>query len=140
MSSFYDEERHDVARLLRPLAFRRRDLSDAINILKQRFEKSPDSSTAISSFSTILTRRSHTYDMMIVKPIFTQGELIAWTATSTHTADTGVLLRGARTKFFTKAFAFPSQDRRERRVSRGRISDLDGMCRDPQYVALMSKR
>jgi len=39
MSSFYDENGTMVLRLLRPLAFRRRD-SDAINSLKQRFEKS----------------------------------------------------------------------------------------------------
>ena len=32
--------------------------------------------------------------MMIVKPIFYRGDLIAWTATSTHTADTGGVLRG----------------------------------------------
>src|SRR5579884_3660575 len=30
---------------------------------------------------------SHTYDQMVIMPIFHQGELIAWTASSSHTAD-----------------------------------------------------
>ena len=40
---------------------------------------------------------AHTYDMMIIKPIFYEGDLINWVASSIHTADTGGTLRGVAT-------------------------------------------
>ena len=43
---------------------------------------------------------THVYDEMVVKPIFVNGELIAWTASMTHTADTGGVLRGGATEIF----------------------------------------
>ena len=43
---------------------------------------------------------THVYDQMIVKPIFHNEKLVAWTASMTHTADTGGILRGGSTEIF----------------------------------------
>ena len=43
---------------------------------------------------------SHTYDQMLIMPIFWEGRLIAWVASSSHTADVGGVLRGQATEIF----------------------------------------
>src|SRR3970282_2269122 len=76
--------------------------------------------------------------MMIIKPIFYRGnKLIAWTATSTHTADTGGLLRGAATEVYHEGIRILGL----KIVERGEFRDdvfrtLTEQCRDPQYVGL----
>src|SRR4029453_6051775 len=73
----------------------------------------------------------------IVKPIFYEGELIAWTATSTHTADTGGLLRGAAQEIFHEGICVPGLKSVEQGEFREDVfQTLTGMCRDPQYVGL----
>jgi N-methylhydantoinase B len=74
---------------------------------------------------------------MIVKPIFSQDELIAWTATSTHTADTGGLLRGGAYEIFHEGICVPGLKIVEKDEFREDVfQTLTGMCRDPQYVGL----
>jgi hypothetical protein len=75
--------------------------------------------------------------MMIVKPIFYENKLIAWTATSTHTADTGGLLRGAAQEIFHEGICVPGLKIVEKDEFREDVfQTLTGMCRDPQYVGL----
>ena len=62
--------------------------------------------------------------MMIVKPIFYRGDLIAWTATSTHTADTGGVLRGGAYEIFHEGICVPGLKIVENgRIPRGRFSN-----------------
>ena len=83
---------------------------------------------------------SHTYDMMVIKPLFHRGELIAWTATSTHTADTGGLLRGAASEIFHEGIRILGVKVVEKGEFREDVfRTLTEQCRDPQYVGLDMK-
>jgi len=94
MSSFYDEKGTMVLACSGHLRFAAAT-SDAIRSLMQRFSKTPGFHDGDQFFfNDPYVAGSHTYDMMIVKPIFYRGDLVGWTATSTHTADTGGVLRG----------------------------------------------
>jgi len=89
MSSFYDENGIMVLACSGHLRFAAAT-SDANKNLFQKFATSPGFHDGDQFFfNDPYVAGSHTYDMMIIKPIFHRGELIAWTAISTHTADTG---------------------------------------------------
>src|SRR5919106_6244494 len=137
MSSFYDEQGTMVLACSGHLRFAAAT-SDAINSLKQRFEKSPGFFDGDQFFfNDPYVAGSHTYDMMIIKPIFHRGELIAWTATSTHTADTGGVLRGGAYEIFHEGICVPGLKIVEKGEFREDVfTTLTGMCRDPQYVGL----
>jgi N-methylhydantoinase B len=80
---------------------------------------------------------SHTYDQMVVMPIYADGELIAWTASSSHTADTGGLLRGVATEIYHEGIRVLGV----KVVERGEFRDdvfktIVEQCRDPDYVGL----
>ncbi|HEY3223773.1 MAG TPA: hydantoinase B/oxoprolinase family protein [Pseudolabrys sp.] len=137
MSSFYDDKGTMVLACSGHLRFAAAT-SDAINSIKQRFEKSPGFFDGDQFFfNDPYVAGSHTHDMMIVKPIFYQGELIAWTATSTHTADTGGLLRGGAYEIFHEGICVPGLKIVEKDEFREDVfQTLTGMCRDPQYVGL----
>jgi N-methylhydantoinase B len=137
MSSFYDEQGTMVLACSGHLRFAAAT-SDAINSLKQRFEKSPGFFDGDQFFfNDPYVAGSHTYDMMIIKPIFYRNKLIAWTATSTHTADTGGLLRGGAYEIFHEGICVPGLKIVEKDEFREDVfQTLTGMCRDPQYVGL----
>jgi N-methylhydantoinase B len=137
MSSFYDEQGAMVLACSGHLRFAAAT-SDAINSLKQRFEKSPGFFDGDQFFfNDPYVAGSHTYDMMIIKPIFYKRQLIAWTATSTHTADTGGLLRGGAYEIFHEGICVPGLKIVEKDEFREDVfQTLTGMCRDPQYVGL----
>ena len=137
MSSFYDDKGTMVLACSGHLRFAAAT-SDAINSLKQRFEKSPGFFDGDQFFfNDPYVAGSHTYDMMIVKPIFYKKDLIAWTATSTHTADTGGLLRGGAYEIFHEGICVPGLKIVEKDEFREDVfQTLTGMCRDPQYVGL----
>jgi N-methylhydantoinase B len=137
MSSFYDEKGTMVLACSGHLRFAAAT-SDAIGDLMRRFEKSPGFFDGDQFFfNDPYVAGSHTYDMMIIKPIFFGGELIAWTATSTHTADTGGLLRGAAQEIFHEGICVPGLKIVEKDEFREDVfQTLTGMCRDPQYVGL----
>lgn len=137
MSSFYDEKGVMVLACSGHLRFAAAT-SDAIKSLFQRFEKSPGFFDGDQFFfNDPYVAGSHTYDMMIIKPIFFAGKLIAWTATSTHTADTGGLLRGAAQEIFHEGICVPGLKIVEKGEFREDVfQTLTGMCRDPQYVGL----
>ena len=137
MSSFYDDQGTMVLACSGHLRFAAAT-SDAISSLKQRFEKSPGFFDGDQFFfNDPYVAGSHTYDMMIIKPIFHKRQLIAWTATSTHTADTGGLLRGGAYEIFHEGICVPGLKIVEKDEFREDVfQTLTGMCRDPQYVGL----
>jgi N-methylhydantoinase B len=80
---------------------------------------------------------THVYDEMVVKPIFVNGELIAWTASMTHTADTGGVLRGGATEIFhegVRSCGIKLMENNKLRLDVFR--NLTEQCRDPGYVGL----
>ncbi|HEX6438691.1 MAG TPA: hydantoinase B/oxoprolinase family protein [Candidatus Binatia bacterium] len=137
MSSFYDETGTMVLACSGHLRFAAAT-SDAIRNLMQRFSKTPGFHDGDQFFfNDPYVAGSHTYDMMIVKPIFFRGELIAWTATSTHTADTGGVLRGGAYEIFHEGICIPGLKIVEKNEFREDVfQTLTGQCRDPQYVGL----
>ncbi|HWP24649.1 MAG TPA: hydantoinase B/oxoprolinase family protein, partial [Candidatus Binatia bacterium] len=137
MSSFYDDKGVMVLACSGHLRFAAAT-SDAIASLKERFAKAPGFFDGDQFFfNDPYVAGSHTYDMMIIKPIFFGGKLIAWTATSTHTADTGGLLRGAAQEIFHEGICVPGLKIVEKGEFREDVfQTLTGMCRDPQYVGL----
>ena len=137
MSSFYDENGTMVLACSGHLRFAAAT-SDAIGNLMQRFSKTPGFHDGDQFFfNDPYVAGSHTYDMMIIKPIFYRGELIAWTATSTHTADTGGVLRGGAYEIFHEGICIPGLKIVEKNEFREDVfQTLTGQCRDPQYVGL----
>lgn len=80
---------------------------------------------------------THVYDQTVVKPIFHDGELVAWTASMTHTADTGGMLRGGATEIFHEGICSTGVKLVENEVLRKDVFNLlTQQCRDPQYVGL----
>ena len=75
---------------------------------------------------------THVYDQMVVKPIFADGELIAWTASMTHTADTGGMLRGGATEIFHEGVCSCGIKLMENDKLRLDVfNNLTEQCRDP---------
>lgn len=80
---------------------------------------------------------THVFDQMVVKPIFANGLLVAWTASMTHTADTGGVLRGGATEIFHEGVRSSGIKLVEGGVLRNDVfRNLTEQCRDPQYVGL----
>ena len=137
MSSFYDPEGTMVLACSGHLRFAAAS-SDAIKTLILWFSHSPGFHEGDQFFfNDPYVAGSHTYDMMIIKPIFYQGELIAWVATSTHTADTGGLLRGGATEIYHEGIRILGLKVVERGEFREDVfKTLTQQCRDPDYVGL----
>jgi N-methylhydantoinase B len=137
MSSFYDAKGTMVLACSGHLRFAAAT-SDAIKVLIDWFGKSPGFYDGDQIFfNDPYVAGSHTYDMMIIKPIFYMGELIAWVATSTHTADTGGLLRGGAYEIFHEGIRILGLKVVERGEFREDVfRTLTEQCRDPQYVGL----
>src|SRR3990172_1321322 len=112
--------------------------SDAIRVLMEWFGQSPGFFDGDQIFfNDPYVAGSHTYDMMIIKPVFYQGKRIAWTASSTHTADTGGLLRGGAYEIFHEGIRILGLKLVEKGEFREDIfKSLTEQCRDPQYVGL----
>ncbi|MDB5593584.1 MAG: hypothetical protein JWM36_545 [Hyphomicrobiales bacterium] len=80
---------------------------------------------------------THVYDQMVVKPIFAEGQLIAWTASMTHTADNGGTLRGGATEIFHEGVRSCGIKLMENNEIRSDVfRNLVEQCRDPEYVGL----
>lgn len=112
--------------------------SDAIKKLIQWFGKSPGFLDGDQIFQNDpYTAGAHTYDQMVVKPIFYRGRLIAWTASSSHTADVGGPLRGGATEIFHEGIRILGLKVVERGEFREDVfQTIVQQCRDPQYVGL----
>src|SRR3972149_5040479 len=138
MSSFYDAEGTMVLACSGHLRFAAAT-SQAITRLVQWFSQCPGFHDGDQFFfNDPYVAGSHPYDKRIIKPIFYRGnQLIAWTATSTHTADTGGLLRGAAYEIFHEGIRVMGLKVVERGEFREDVfKTLTEQCRDPQYVGL----
>ena len=137
MSSFYDAGGTMVLACSGHLRFAAAT-SDAIKQMIEWFESSPGFHDGDQLFfNDPYVAGSHTYDMMVVKPIFLDGRLIAWIATSTHTADTGGVLRGGALEIYHEGIRILGVKVVERGEFREDVfRTLTEQCRDPQYVGL----
>jgi N-methylhydantoinase B len=112
--------------------------SDAIRRLIDWFEDDPginDGDEFIVNDPYIAG--SHTYDIMQIAPVFHAGRRVAWVASSSHTADTGGLLRGAATEIFHEGIRLQGL----KIVEGGRFRTdvfrtIVEQCRDPHYVGM----
>lgn len=137
MSSFYDPEGTMILACSGHLRFAAAT-SDAIRKLVEWFGDSPGFFEGDQIFfNDPYVAGSHTYDQMVVRPIFHAGKLIAWTASSSHTADTGGLLRGGATEIFHEGIRYFGVKVVEKGEFREDVfKSIVGQCRDPEYVGL----
>jgi N-methylhydantoinase B len=137
MSSFYDAGGRMILACSGHLRFAAAT-SDAIRKLIEYFDESPGFNEGDQIFNNDpYVAGSHTYDQMVVMPIYWQGKRIAWTAASSHTADTGGVLRGAATEIYHEGVRVIGL----KVVEAGRFREdvfrtLVEQCRDPEYVGL----
>ena len=115
--------------------------SDAIKMLMRRYGQSPGIFDGDQVFQNDpYTAGAHTYDQMVVKPIYHEGELLAWTASSSHTADVGGPLRGGASEIFHEGIRILGLKIVERGQFRDDVFDsIVTQCRDPHYVGLDMK-
>jgi N-methylhydantoinase B len=137
MSSFYDVSGTMVLACSGHLRFAHAT-SDAIKTLISWFKESPGFFDGDQFFfNDPYVAGAHTYDMMVIKPIFHAGELVAWVATSTHTADTGGMVRGAASEIYHEGIRIMGLKVVEHGQFREDVfKTLTEQCRDPQYVGL----
>jgi len=137
MSSFYSPNGTMVLACSGHLRFAAAT-SDAIKRLVQWFGVSPGIHDGDQIFQNDpYTAGAHTYDQMVVKPIYLDGELIAWAASSSHTADVGGPLRGGATEIFHEGIRILGLKVVERGEFREDVfQSIVQQCRDPDYVGL----
>lgn len=137
MSSFYDAEGRMILACSGHLRFAAAT-SDAIRKLIELFDESPGFSEGDQIFNNDpYMAGSHTYDQMVVMPIYWKGKRIAWVASSTHTADTGGTLRGAATEIYHEGIRILGLKVVEAGTFREDVfRTIVEQCRDPEYVGL----
>jgi N-methylhydantoinase B len=137
MCSFYDADGTMILACSGHLRFAAAT-SDAIRHLIDRFEEDP----GIGEGDEFVVNDpyiagSHTYDIMQIAPVFWEGRRVGWVASSSHTADTGGLLRGAATEIFHEGVRLQGL----KIVEAGRFRNdvfvsIVEQCRDPHYVGM----
>lgn len=112
--------------------------SDAIKKLMEWYSASPGFYEGDQLFfNDPYVAGAHTFDMMIIKPVFYKGDLIAWVASSIHTADTGGVMRGVASEIYHEGIRIQGLKIVERGEFREDIfRSLTQQCRDPEYVGL----
>ncbi len=140
MSSFYDPTGEMILACSGHLRFAAAT-SDAIKKLIEWYAASPGFHDGDQLFfNDPYIAGAHTYDMMIVKPMFWEGSLIGWLASSIHTADTGGVMRGLATEIYHEGIRIQGL----KVVEKGEFREdvfrcLTEQCRDPGYVGLDMK-
>lgn len=137
MQSFYDPGGRMVLACSGHLRFAAAT-SDAIRRILEWFGESPGFWPGDQIFfNDPYVAGSHTYDQMVIKPIFVGDQLVAWTASSSHTADTGGVLRGAASEIYHEGIRVLGLKVVERGEFRQDVcKTLVEQCRDPHYVEL----
>jgi N-methylhydantoinase B len=137
MQSFYDAAGTMVLACSGHLRFAAAT-SDAIRRIIEWFGDSPGIFDGDQIFfNDPYVAGSHTYDQMVIKPIFRGDRLIAWTASSSHTADTGGVLTGEAREIFHEGIRILGLKVVERGEFRSDVTKtLVEQCRDPYYVEL----
>ncbi len=79
---------------------------------------------------------THVMDQIVIKPIFYEGERVAWVGTMTHTSDVGGILRGASSEIFHEGVRIRGLKVVEgNRVRKDALQSITQQCRDPEFVA-----
>src|SRR5438309_5150467 len=137
MSSFYDPTGNMILACSGHLRFAAAT-SDAIKKLIEWFSKSPGFFDGDQfCFNDPYIAGAHTFDMMIIKPVFHRNRLVAWVSSSIHTADTGGVLRGLASEVYHEGIRIQGL----KLVEKGEFREdvfrcLTQQCRDPEYVGL----
>ncbi len=93
--------------------------------------------TMVLACSGHLSAGAHTFDMMIIKPVFYRNRLVAWVSSSIHTADTGGVLRGLASEVYHEGIRIQGLKLVEKGEFREDVfRSLTQQCRDPEYVGL----
>jgi N-methylhydantoinase B len=137
MCSFYDTDGTMILACSGHLRFAAAT-SDAIRRLIEWYEDEPGIHEGDEFFiNDPYVAGSHTYDMIQVMPVHWEGRRIGWVASSSHTADTGGVLRGAATEIFhegIRILGLKTMDRGEFRADV--FKTIVEQTRDPHYVGL----
>lgn len=137
MASFYEADGTTVLSASGHLRFSA-GCEDAVKKLIEYYSENPGIHDGDQFFmNDPYIASTHVYDQMVVKPIFIEGRLIAWTASMTHTADTGGTLRGGAAEIFHEGVRSCGIKLMEKNVIRADVfRNLTEQCRDPGYVGL----
>ncbi len=137
MCSFYDADGTMILACSGHLRFAAAT-SDAIRRMIEWFEEDPGIHEGDEFiFNDPYVAGSHTYDIMQIAPVFWQGRRVAWVASSSHTADTGGVLRGAATEIFHEGIRLLGLKIVDGGVFRQDVfKTIVEQCRDPHYVGL----
>ena len=137
MASFYTAEGTMILACSGHLRFAAAT-SDAIKKLIEWYAKSPGFFAGDQFFfNDPYVAGAHTFDMMIIKPVFYRNKLVAWVSSSIHTADTGGVLRGLASEVYHEGIRIQGL----KLVEKGEFREdvfrcLTQQCRDPEYVGL----
>ena len=111
--------------------------SGAIKDLLERYDPSVFSPGDQIFFNDPYVAGSHTYDQMMIRPLFSGTDLAGWTASSSHTADVGGNLSGGPTEIFHEGIRIRGLwVVREGVVRTDAFDSITHQCRDPDYVGL----
>jgi N-methylhydantoinase B len=137
MASFYTAEGTMILACSGHLRFAAAT-SDAIKKLIEWFSKSPGFYDGDQFFfNDPYIAGAHTFDMMIIKPVFYRNRLVAWVSSSIHTADTGGVLRGLASEVYHEGIRIQGLKLVEKGEFREDVfRSLTQQCRDPEYVGL----
>jgi N-methylhydantoinase B len=137
MCSFYDADGTMILACSGHLRFAAAT-SDAIRRLVEWFQDDPGIHEGDEFiFNDPYVAGSHTYDIMQISPVFWQGQRVGWVASSSHTADTGGLLRGAATEIFHEGIRILGLKIVDGGVFRQDVfRTIVEQCRDPHYVGM----
>jgi N-methylhydantoinase B len=137
MCSFYDADGTMILACSGHLRFAAAT-SDAIRRLIEWYEDRPGIHEGDEFFfNDPYVAGSHTYDIMQIAPVFWEGRRIAWVASSSHTADTGGVLRGAATEIYHEGIRLLGLKIVERGEFREDVfKSIVEQCRDPHYVGM----
>ena len=137
MSSFYDANGTMILACSGHLRFAAAT-SDAIKKMIEWYEDDPGIHEGDEFFfNDPYIAGSHTYDVMQIAPIFWEGRRVAWVASSSHTADTGGVLRGGATEIFHEGIRILGLKIVEGGVFRQDVfKTIVEQCRDPHYVGM----
>ncbi len=137
MSSFYDAAGTMILACSGHLRFAAAT-SDAIKRMIEWFETDPGIHEGDEFIlNDPYVAGSHTYDFMQIAPIFWERRRVGWVASSSHTADTGGVLRGAATEIFHEGVRLLGLKIVEGGEFRPDVyKTIVEQCRDPEYVGL----
>ena len=137
MQSFYDVDGNMVLACAGHLRFAGAT-SDALRYIIKEFGSSPGFFDGDQIFfNDPYLAGAHTYDQMVIKPLFFDDELIGWTSSSSHTADTGGIMRGGATEIYHEGIRILGLKIVEKGEYRNDVSKtIVEQCRDPYYVEL----